>query len=316
MDIKKDIGRKIALTIAVFSLLLPVVLSQAEEPVLILNFDSAVANDITTYTLGPGDYGVDATIYIENYVPTGARRNYGFMQPDPGVDTGNYPDIVTPSTAGFQGGNAFWTCTGNTGDSQQHIGWYLFKDDPAFEGISGDFTAEAIFMLAKIGTDSDPVVDSEYSLHNVFGTEMIAFGTDIAPDDGAAWKFRVWPQGIIGGTAQLQLCCSATAEGGAEQNVTGPTMSIDTWYHVAAVYTESTDTIELFLDGATQGTTNPDWANSGQNDWWIGAWPSNGANRGLAGWIDAVSLKNEVLGPSEFVLPRAGYTAVDAWSLY
>jgi hypothetical protein len=277
-----------------------------------LTFDGATGVDIPTYTTVAGEIATTVT-YTFGGLP-GSARDYGLMPPDPGTPTGNYPDIVTPTTPGFQGGNALWTCTGNTGDSQQHIGWYI--TDSAIPQVTGDFTAEAIFMLAKIGTVTDPVVDSEYSLHNVFGTEMLTGNvTGVPGDGGAGWKFRVWPDGIIGGTGQLQLNCAGT-NGGGETNVDGPNMAINTWYHVAAVYTSGTNTIELFLNGTSQGTTNPNWSDDGQNDWWVAAWPSNGANRGIAGWIDAVALSDTALAPTGFVLPTDATSGVDSWNLY
>jgi hypothetical protein len=271
------------------------------ETVLLLNFDSALVVDAATYEFSAGDIPVDGTVSIHFNKPTvGSERDYGFLQPDPGVDTGNYPDIVTPATSGIRGGNALWTCTGNTDDPQEHIGWYINSDN--IISVSGDFTSEAIFMLAKIGTDSNPVEGSEYSLHNIFGTEMISrIGQTSA--QGAAWKFRVWPIGTIGGTGKMQLNCSST-NGGSEQNVDSLTapIPINEWIHVACVYTATTNTAEFFYNSVSQGTCNPQWAGINQDDWWVGAWPSNGANRGLAGWIDAVALSDEILSPSEFAL--------------
>jgi len=298
-------------------------LSAYSAQVFVVNFDGSPATDQEYYLQGPGDFGTSiSTHFTASYTADPAdllaagARDYGWMWdgsgffvfPDNYFNTGNYPDIVTPSVAGFQGGNAFYTCTGNVGDSQQHIGYYIQKDDPGFS-MSGDFTAEAIFMLAKIGQSGDEVADSEYSLHNIFGTETVA-------DSGAAWKFRVWPNGLIGGTGQLQLWTGHTDGSGGEEDVDGPDMSINTWYHVAAVYTQSTNTIELFLDGVSQGTANPVWGDSSQDDWWMGAWPNNPANRGLAGWIDAISLSNAALLPTQFTLPRSGYTGVQDWTIY
>jgi len=295
--------------------------------IFIMNFDAAPAVDLEDYPIGPGDFGTTASIHFpEQFYTDGyPARDYGFnntpdgtppdyVWPDDYTDSGNYPDIVTPTTPGFQGGNAFWTCTGDAGDPQDHIGWYIAKKGDDSFNMSGDFTAEAIFMLAKIGTSTDAVAQSEYSLHNIFGTESL--NGPMGGETGAYWKFRVWPDGPIGGTGQLQLWTGVTTGGGGENDVDGPSMSINTWYHVAAVYTESTNTIELFLDGVSQGTNNPSWDNTNQNDWWVGAWPNNPANRGLAGWIDAVALSDVPLTPSSFVLPRSGYTGVPSWNLY
>ncbi len=161
-------------------------------------------------------------------------------------------------------------------------------------------------MLAKIETTPDPIADSEYGLHNIFGTDMIC-------GSGAAWKFRAWPDGPIGGHGQLQLWTGVTDGGTGENDVTGPDMEINRWYHAACVYTAATNTIEFFVDRVSQGTTNPAWGNTSQDDWWVAAWPSNGANRGLAGWLDAVALSDVVLGPNDFVLIQSD---VMDWELY
>jgi len=293
----------------VTAFLLALGLTAQSANVLLLNFDTATIVDDATYDFGTADIPASGTVSIYFNKPwVGSERDYGLMPPDPGTDTGNYPDIVDipAGTAGFQADQkAFWTCTGDVGDSQQHIGWYINSSNVI--SVSGDFTAEALFMLAKIETSLDPIEDSEYGLHNIFGTDMIA-------GSGAAWKFRVWPNGPIGGSGQLQLWTGNTITGIGENDVDGPPMAINTWYHVACVYTASTNTIELFLDGVSQGTTNPAWSNLGQDDWWIGAWPSNGANRGLAGWIDAVALSDTALAPGSFVLPTS--SQVGDWSEY
>jgi hypothetical protein len=292
--------------------LIAMTVSAPAAVVLQLNFDSAAVVNDATYDFGVGDIPASGTVSIHFNKPyVGSERDYGLMpnppsQIDPGVDTGKRPSIVTPAVPGFQGGNALFTCDGSASDPQSHIGWYINSDNGL--SVNGDFTGEAIFMLAKIGTTSDPVVDSEYSLHNVFGTEMIAGPA------GAVWKFRVWPNGPIGGVGQIQLNCGGNS--GGETNVTGPSATINTWYHAACVYTAATNTAEFFLNGVSQGTTNPNWGGGiAQNDWWVGAWPSNGANRGLAGWIDAVALSDTALVPANFVLPTAP-TSVNDWTEY
>ena len=279
-------------------------------------FDSPTGVNIADYTISTGDIPTTVTrTFPKPYF--GSERDYGLMPPDPGTDTGNYPDIVTPASPGFQGGNAMWTCTGNTGDGQQHIGWYIY--DSAKPPINGDFTAEIIFMMAKLGSLSDPVVDCEYSLQNVFGTDMLAFPSSGTPpikdNDGASWDFRVFPSGVWGGdNNKLQLHMGGT-DGGGEVNIDGPTLVVNTWYHAAIVYTEGSDSAEFFLNGSSQGTGSPHWANAYQGDWWVGAWPSNGANRGMAGWVDALAISDAALAPAGFVLPTT-FTAVEMWHLY
>lgn len=275
-----------------------------------LNFDVDPVVNLADYTPGANDFITTPVVSktFPAYLGSGPWRDYGDMQPDPGVHTGNFPDIVTPPTAGFQGGNAFYTCAGSPADPQQHIGYYIAQGGQSWS-MTGDFTAEVICMVAKIGTMTDPVADSEYSLQNVFGTTMIA-------NEGANWEMRIWPDGIIGGNGKMQLCMSGNG-GAGEVNIDGPVITPNQWYHFGFTYTAATNTAEFFVDGVSRGTASPNWGgNSTQNDWWIGAWPSNGANRGMAGWIDAVCISDTVLTPSTFNLPRAGYSTIQNWEMH
>ncbi len=290
------------------SMILLLCLSANAAIVLRLNFDSSTVTRAENYALGPTDTPSTVTVHF-NKPYAGGERDYGLMPLDPGTHTGHYPSIVTPAAAGFQGGNAFFTCLGDATDSQQHIGYYINKGT-SFT-MSGDFTAEVIFMVNKIGMPpTDPVADCEYSLQDVFGTAFIA-------NDGANWEMRVWPNGgPIGGNGMIQLCMNGNS-GAPEANINGPVITPLQWYHAAFVYTAATNTAEFFIDGVSQGTNNPNWGGSSvMNDWWIGAWPSNGANRGMAGWIDAVAVSDAALTPSTFNLPRSGYSEIETWNLY
>ena len=121
---------------------------------------------------------------------------------------------------------------------------------------------------------------------------------------------------IIGGDGKVQLCLSGNG-GAGEVNINGPIMTPNQWYHMAFTYKAATNEAGFFVDGVSSGKANPNWGgNSTQNDWWIGAWPSNGANRGMAGWIDAVCLSDAVLTPSTFNLPRDGYSTIQNWEMY
>jgi len=287
------------------SVILMLCLSANAALVLRLNFDSAPVVKAENYTLGAQDTPSTVTVHFTR-TPPGSARDYGDMQPE-GTHTLHFPSIVTPTTPGFQGGNAFFTCLGSALDSQQHVGYYIDKGY-AFS-MSGDFTAESIFMVEKIGTPTDTVVDSEYSLQDFFGTAMI-------DNSGANWEIRVWPNGIIGGDGKIQLALNGNG-GLGETDINGPIITPHQWYHCAFVYTAGTNTAEFFVDGTSKGTINPNWGGSSvMNDWWIGAWPSNGASRGMAGWIDAIAISNTALTPTHFNLPRLGYASVETWNLY
>jgi len=286
-------------------------LSAQSATVLKLTFDSAPVVDDATYDFISYDIPNSGIVSNEFNKPLGSQRDYGWTWTGGGTDfpagynnTGNYPDIVTPATTGIQGGNALFTALGTAGDPTDHIGWYINEDNGI--SVTGDFTAEAVFMTNVI----EPV-GSEYGLQNIFGNDSIVD----ASRGLAAWKFRIWPAGGtgIGGSGQLQLWTGNTVTFFGEKDVDGPTVTPNAWHHVACAYTASTNTLELFYDGVSRGTTQPDWGDTNQTNWWVGDWPPNPAPRGFAGWIDAVALSDTVLAPGSFVIESF---SVNTWAEY
>ncbi len=87
------------------------------------------------------------------------------------------------------------------------------------------------------------------------------------------------------------------------------------WHHLAAVYDAGANTLSFYVDQVLQGTANPSWNTADQNDWWIGDWPAI-ATRAMAGWLDAVSISDEVLPPENFVLMNYGLTGSEHWEEY
>ncbi len=272
------------------------VASAQAQPALKLTFDSAPVVDAATYTFDAADIPSSGTVDLYFNKPLGSQRDYGWEHVGPGTDfpthyedNGNYPDIVTPVTEGMQGGNAMFTALGDSGDPTKRYGWYINEDNGI--SVSGDFTAEAVFMANVISPTG-----SEYGLQNIFGNDSVVDATRGL----AAWKFRIWPDDQIGGTGQIQLWTGDTQTFFGENDVDGPTVTPGVWHHVAAVYTAGTNTIELFYDYVSQGTNNPVWGDANQTNWWVGDWPANPAPRGFAGWIDAVAITPGVLAPGSF----------------
>ncbi len=284
--------------------------SAQSATVLRLNFDSAAVVDDATYDFAGNDTPSSGTVSINFNQPwVGAERDYGLNHCDDVTDNGNYPDIVDiPSaTPGWQGGRALFTALGTGADPTQHIGWYVNSSN--LISVSGDFTAEALFMMNKI----EPT-GSEYGLQNIFGNDMLLN----AAAGWCGWKFRIWPAGGtgIGGSGQMQLWTPNTVTFIGENNIDGPTVTPGQWHHVACVYTAGTNTIELFYDNVSQGTNNPVWGDLGQSQWHVGDWPSNCAARGFAGWIDAVALSDTALGAGSFVLPSTSSMSINNWIEY
>jgi hypothetical protein len=286
--------------------------------VLQVTFDSAPGTDIATYTPAAGDIPSSVIVtkdFNSANGDAGSPIDYGKMGPSGGpyTDTGNYPDIVDDAAivavtggVGSYAGNAMFTALGDNGgvDPTEHIGWYIEEDNGV--SISGDFTAEAMFMLNLLMTDHLEGYGSEYGLQNIFGNMD---DLENVSGNAALWKFRVWPQGgALSGNGKIQL---DTWSGSAEVTLDGPApVTTHVWHHVACAYDSTAGTIELFFDGVSYGSISPGWANDNQSEWWIGEWPKNPAPRGMAGWIDAVCISDEVLAPGSFVLPG---TDVENW---
>lgn len=297
--------------LVVFVLALAVSVQSAT--VLRLNFDSAAAVDSATYKFrANNDIPASGTVSIYFNKPyIGSERDYGLAVCG-ATDTGQYPDIVDipAATPGWQGGRAMFTNLGTGADPCGHNGWYINSSN--LLSVSGDFTAEALFMMNRYNP-----VGAEYGLQNIFGNDMLVHFAN--PGAGlCAWKFRIWPLAdpVIGGNGKLQLWTGNTQTWFGEIDIDGPPVTPGQWHHVACVYTQGTNTLELFYDGASYGTTNPAWGDLGQTQWFVGEWPSNCAPRQFAGWIDAVALSDQALLPANFVLPSTASLAVNVWEEY
>ena len=294
--------------LVVFVLALAV--SAQSATVLRLNFDSAAAVDSATYKFRSNNdippSGVVSVHFNKPYV--GSERDYGLL-PCAATDGGNYPDIVDipPATPAWQAGRALFTAVGSALDPTVHIGWYVNSSN--LISVSGDFTAESLFMISRYNP-----VGSEYGLQNIFGNDRLVDATN----GWCAWKFRVWPLAdpTIGGDGKIQLWTGNTATFIGENDVDGPPVTPGQWHHVACVYTQSSNTIELFYDNVSYGTNNPAWGDLGQTQWFVGDWPSNCAPRGFAGWIDAVALSDTALAAGSFVLPSTSSMPINSWIEY
>ena len=83
-------------------------------------------------------------------------------------------------------------------------------------------------------------------------------------------------------------------------SVTGPAPAINTWYHVAGVYNKTAGTIELFVNGVSQGTATalPGWTAFGDTVVGAAKWDGNRTNF-TDGRLDDVRFYGRVLTPAE-----------------
>ncbi|WP_309710175.1 LamG domain-containing protein [Pseudolysinimonas sp.] len=89
--------------------------------------------------------------------------------------------------------------------------------------------------------------------------------------------------------------------------VNGLSPAVNTWYHVAGVYDKQAGTIQLYVDGVSQGTAvaGPSWTATGSTAIGRGKW--GGANVDfVAGALDEVRFYGRVLSAAEIAALAAG----------
>ena len=135
---------------------------------------------------------------------------------------------------------------GNTGTLQATAGWVT--------GRIGAFALNLTGANTSFVDVPNPVIDSSQSytvaawvkLNNLNG-----FQTFASIDGNAISPFYLQMSGGVLNFAQR----SADSTDATIATVVGPAPTIGTWYHVAGVYNKAAGTIELFVNGTSQGTT-------------------------------------------------------------
>lgn len=214
------------------------------------------------------------------------------------------PDIVTPPTAGPEGGNAL-TCDSNA-PATSRKGYWVQLASPV---SNQDFTIEFMFSLKNLNP-----ANAEYKIQNLF--------TLMWPQDDKALELRfLGSEGGLG-TSQNRLEMMTNTGGTApqEHNITSgaDAVTTNTWYHAAVVYKHATKTAELFLNGTSIGTANVAWDSFSFQMFCLAAWPNPaGSCRDISGYIDAFALSNAALDSSNFDLTHfvRGAAAHD-WQLF
>ena len=238
-------------------------------------FDGPVANDIATYTAGPGDV-------LGGFTGGTATPFSG------GAATCAAPDIVAAPAGARQGGNAL-QCTPSDGPMGSGL---CFQGTDILTGNS-PFTVELLAM----SSEWENVTTNEYGIVDIFHM----FG------DPSVNNLEIRELGAYGDFE----CVVHT--GAAEEHIdAGAAPAVDTWVHYAATY-DGTD-VEFFIDGVSQGTAAPTWADYHLNDFGVGIWGNDASSvRSLNGYVDAVVISDAVLAPASFELST---TPVADWTIY
>jgi hypothetical protein len=249
--------------------------------------------------------GTNPTSPVVNTVAaTGACYMYRYVVSD---NVGNQHIATSVNVARSPG--AIWAMNEGTGTSiadssgngrtatLQNAGWTVRGSSPAV-GFSGANTSFAQFGGPAVNTGESHTVAAWVWLNSTGGIQTIAAidGTNISP-------FYLQ---LSGGTFRFDQRTSDST-GASLVSRTGLAPSINTWYHVVGIYNKQTGTLQLYVNGALQGTTTAgsSWTATGPTA--IGRAKWNGGNVDfLNGSVDDVRFYGRVLSASEISTLAAG----------
>jgi hypothetical protein len=164
--------------------------------------------------------------------------------------------------------------------------------------FTGTNTSYAQFAGPAVDTNESFTVAAWVRLNSVSGIQTIAAidGTNISP-------FYLQ---LSGGTFRFDQRTSDST-GATLVSRTGLAPSINTWYHVVGVYNKQTNSLQLYVNGVSQGTTTAgaSWTATGPTA--IGRAKWNGASVDfLNGSVDEVRFYGRVLSGAEISALAAG----------
>lgn len=264
-----------------------------------------------------GTFGTFATVtggtnptspFVDTVATTGACYMYRYVVTD---NVGNQHIATNANVARSPG--AFWSMNEATGtnlaDSSgngrtatlQNAGWTVRGSSPAV-GFSGTNTSFGASASPAVNTGESHTVAAWVWLNNLNGNQTIA-----AIDGATISPFYLQ---LSGGVFRFDQRTSDSPSAGLVSR-TGLAPVINTWYHVVGVYTKPADggtaTIQLYVNGNLQGTTNAgnSWTAAGPTA--IGRARWNSANVDfLNGSVDEVRFYGRALSAGEISNLAAG----------
>jgi hypothetical protein len=241
---------------------------------------------------------------VDTVAATGVCYMYRYVVSD---NVGNQHIATSANVARSPG--AIWAMNEGTGtnlaDSSgngraatlQNAGWTTRGASPAV-GFSGANTSFGQFAGPAVDTAESHTVSAWVWLNNTSGNQTFAAidGTNISPFylqlGGGVFRFDQRTSDSTGSTLVSR---------------TGLAPSINTWYHVVGVYNKQSGTIQLYVNGVSQGTTTAgsSWTATGSTA--IGRAKWNGGNVDfLNGSLDDVRFYGRVLTAGEISTLAAG----------
>jgi hypothetical protein len=242
--------------------------------------------------------------FSDTVAATGACYMYRYVVSD---NVGNQHIATSVNVARSPG--AFWSLNEGSGTSAadssgngrtatlQNAGWTVRGSSPAI-GFSGANTSFGQFAGPAVDTGESHTVAGWVWLNSVSGIQTIASvdGANISP-------FYLQ---LNGGVFRFDQRTSDSTSAGLVSR-TGAAPVINTWYHVVGVYNKQANTIQLYVNGVSQGTATAgaSWTAGGSTI--IGAAKWNGARvDNLNGTVDEVRFYGRALSGAEISTLAAG----------
>ena len=244
--------------------------------------------------------GTNPTSPVVDTVSAGTCNKYQYVVAD---NVGNTHTATSASVAHTPYG-AYWafnegsgtsaadsTGNNNTGTLQAAAGWTTGKVGTNALNLTGGSTSWVDVAQPVIDSSQSYTVAGWIKLNTLTGVHTIASidGTNISP-------FYLQ---LNGGVFQFQQRGSdSTASTLATVTSAAPTVGV--WYHLAGVYNKTANTIELFVNGISQGTATATtaWKATGHTVVGKAKW-NGGAADFVNGSIDEVRFYDRVLTSTE-----------------
>lgn len=265
--------------------------------------------------IGCGTYTSFATIGtnpsspVLDTLPANSCAKYQYVVSD---NVGNAHTAASASVAHAPFG-AYWafdagsgttavdaTGNGNTGTLQATAGWTAGKIGTNALNLTGANTSYVDVANPVIDTSQSYTVAAWVKLNNLTGFQTFASidGTAISP-------FYLQMSGGRFNFGQR----SADSTASTLVTVQGPIPTVGTWYHVAGVYNKTAGTLELFVNGVSQGTATATTAWQATGHTVIGRAKWNGAGVDfMNGALDEVRFFDRALTSSEIAALARVYT--------
>ena len=259
-----------------------------------------------------GSYGAFATVTggtnptspLIDTITAGNCYKYQYVVAD---NVGNQ-DTATSSSVAHTAFGAYWafdagsgtsavdsSANSNTATLQAGAGWTAGKVGANALSLNGTSTSWASAPNPVVDTSQSYSVSAWVKENDLTGTHTFvsADGTSVSP-----FYLQRRSDGQFAFTNEASDSTAAT-----EKIVSGTSATVGIWYHLTGVYNKGAGTIELYVNGVSQGTTTvtAGWKVLGSTNIGRGQWSGGPVDYANAA-IDEVHFYDRVLTPSEIAI--------------